>query len=239
MKELQQVVNESIQAMIDDGTVEKIIKDKLHDTIKSAIDSAMRSYSDFGKALEKHIETSLSVDFSNVNLDEYNHTIKGLIEGIVNKHYIAEARDKLAKQLEELFEPAPAEISLDDLIARFKKENDDDAAGDHIERIGLIITSERDGHITVGLSKEPPKERSSYLSSTRSEHPELAYEHRLYIRDGELRWCHLEGDRGNSFMPTTLYGFARVLFQMYCQGTRITVRSTDADDYDTTYSWYE
>lgn len=79
MKELNDVVTGKIGEMISDGTVEKIISEKLEETIKESINSAMRSYSDFGKAITEKINESIQCGALDIEIPAYNQFIKSVV----------------------------------------------------------------------------------------------------------------------------------------------------------------
>lgn len=249
MQDFSAAVNTAMQAMIDNGKIEEIIKAKLEKTVESAIDDALRSYSDFGKQLSQHVQDSLKFDASNVNLEEYGKTVLGLVEGLVNKHVQRAAQGKLLEQLNELFEPPPAKITLQELVDAFKGEEEDEAHRDGHECCGLVI--ERSGYDYLYVGFNPCRNKSKYGSySSSSEritkvndceiqlHMKKPEKSELY----ELRWISFGGYRGETtkqFLPTMLHGMARRLFQMYCSGTLVEIDSLNEDDYELAYNWVD
>lgn len=237
MQDLQNAVTDAMSTMVTDGTVKKIIRAKLEKTIEDAIDDQLRTYSDFGKALKKKLSDELSINLDQVSFAEHNHTALKLVESLVNKHSAELYTTKMAKELEKLFEKAPESISLQALINEFKNGVEYGETSD--EQMTLIIEDHQDGYVSIGFSKESS---AGYKSSI-----EKAYQCELYMlidsRDGTLRRFS-EQDRNrndsNHWLPTSFYGLARKLFQLYCAGTTITFDKHgpfDADYYDTCYSW--
>jgi len=250
MQDFSAAVNTAMQTMIDNGKIEEIIKAKLEKTVESAIDDALRSYSDFGKQLSKHVQDSLKVDVSNVNLQEYGKTVLGLVEGLVNKHIERAAQGKLLEQLNELFEPPPAKITLQELVDAYKGEEEDEAHRDGHEYCGLVIEKSDYDYLYVGFN--PCRNKAKYGSYTSSSEriakvndceiqlhmkkPEKSSE--LY----ELKWISFGGHRDETtkqFLPTMLHGMARRLYQMYCSGTLVDIDSLNEDDYELAYNWVD
>ncbi len=67
MKELNEIVTTKLTTMIDDGSIEKMIEERLEKLMQETIKSAMESYSDFGKSLTRTIESSIGISLSKVS----------------------------------------------------------------------------------------------------------------------------------------------------------------------------
>lgn len=245
MEDLKNAVNESMQKIISDGSVEKMIEEKLKKTVNDIIDSQLSSYSDFGKKLQEKIKTGLSVSFDKVSFPEYNQTILRLVEGIVNNAVTDETQKKFKEDLLKLFGKPPAEIKLSELIEKYIEENkDDEFEREEAERIALIITpKDIDKYYTVALNPTDTKRGFSRIdSSTIHEWTDCKFYMSVRLEDnssdrGKLSWINdKDGLKSHQFMPTCLHGFSRLLYQMYCAGSTIVFdQGFDADDYDTYY----
>lgn len=246
MKDFSSAVNAAMQAMIDSGKVEEIIKAKLEKTVDEAISDALRSYSDFGKDLKKHVEASLKIDVSNVNLQEYGQVVLKMVEGLVNKHVQESAQGKLLEQLNSLFETPPPRITLQELLDAYKEGEEDSAHSNGYERCGLIIEESDSGYIYVGFNPSD-EEGSHFGSSTKRIEKVSKCEIQLHFSKPKdatdayaIRWISFGGYRGETtknFMPTSLHGLARRLYQMYCAGTMVVIDSLDSYNYERAYSW--
>ena len=244
MKYFQDVVNTTMQEMINDGRFEAIIESKLEKTIEEAINEVFRSHSDFGKDLTKHIKDSLKVEMSNVNLQEYGHTVLKMVEGLVNKHVQESAQGKLLKQLNELFDTPPALITLEQLLEDFKLDEVDHAHACACDCCGLVIESSEHKYVLVGFN--PSVGKSIYknhdfsnqtIEKVRDCEIQLHFEKQSELY--KIKWVNFGGYRHLNtqyFMPTLLHGTARRLFQMYCSGTMVSINSLNAEDYETAYS---
>lgn len=242
MKDLSNAVAGAMAEMIKDGSVEEIIKIKLKKTVDDIIDDQLRSYSDFGKALKEKIHGDLKVNLENVTFAEYNKTIITLVEGIVNKAVTEDARGKLAADLEKLFKAPPKEIKLSEIVTMYVGEQGDDFDPDRGEYVGLII--EKRGHrsVMVGLNPKNMKRGKSYGT------PDVEIETwqdcdlcmSFYMdkeNEGVGALSHSYDRTGLSphqFMPTAMSGVARLMYQLYCAGSKIIFDDGfEAGDYDT------
>lgn len=250
MKDFSSAVNSALQAMIDNGKFEAIIQEKLEKTVESAISEALKSYSDFGKALGEHIKNSLQVNLENVNLQEYGHTVVKMVEGLVNQHVQESARGKLLEQLNELFETPPQQITLQQLFDAYKADEEDQAHCDGTEYCGLVVEKSDHGFVYVGFNPSDRKDNYKSYSSAFQERVTKVNECEIQLHfskgkngDGyEIRWISFGGHKAETtkyFMPTLLNNTSRRLFQMYCSGTLVMIDSLDADDYERSYSWVD
>jgi hypothetical protein len=241
MKDFSNAVNEAMGEMISDGTVENIIKKKLGKTVEDIIEDQLRSYSDFGKALKDKIHDELKVDLKDVTFTEYNKTILNLIEGILNNAVTGEAKKKFTEDLEELFKAPPTEIKLSEVIKMYIEEQDEEFDRDGAERIALIMENKRDKWIGIGLN---PKNTKSSYGRGAGEEITSWHDCNLYIsvllddeNSGKLRFAYdRDGLQPLKYMPTCLSGTARLLYQLYCAGSKIVFdEGFDPDNYDIYY----
>ena len=229
MKELNDIVVAQCDDLIKTGAVEEMIRKSLEKSVASSIEDALRSYSDFGKALSNHIQESLQVSLDQLNLDQYNQTILKMIEGFYAEELKENAKERLLTQLNKLFQPAPDSIGLQDIVTSYIEKihhlDREDA-----EQIVLIIKHTEYGFTHIGLNPKP----RSYSGPITDIHE---CEVQISIHNKELSWVDWSNGRRGSreFIPTPTNSFARRLYQMYCHGTKIEIPSLDADDYDTYY----
>ena len=80
MKELNDIVVEKTAEMINDGTVEKMISDNLEKTIGACVADALKSHSDFGRAISEKIEESIQCAGRDIEIPEYNLFIAQVVK---------------------------------------------------------------------------------------------------------------------------------------------------------------
>jgi len=246
MNDISEAVNTAMSNMISGGKIEEIIAEKIEKTVESALDDVLRSYSDFGKELKDHISEKLCFDLSNLNIDEYNKSIIGMVEGAMGKVVTESANEKLLSEINDILKKPPESITLQTLIDDYIKDNNDEAARDQIESCGLFIEKSDYGYIYVGLH-ESTESGSGYSSKSIDsvQSCDLQLHFRQDKESGELEfaWISFGGYKETTtkdLFPSGLYGFSKRLFQMYCAGTKVTLdHGLYADDYSTQYSWYD
>lgn len=249
MTDIAELVQNSVANIATTGQLNEIIEKALTKTVEDIVESQLRSYSDFGRALRAKIEADLVVDLSNVNFTEYNKVVMSLVEGAVNNAVTASAEEKLRKDVAALFEAPPAQIKLSELIDKFKEEIRGDECGCP-DNIGLIIERNYSEYEcltdTVYIGLNPSKKMNSYRDEyiTKAIECDFGISIRLDSKDDDCEIGTLSytsdrsSERHHSWMPTCLFGTSRLLYQMYCAGSKIEFdQGFDADDYDTGYGY--
>lgn len=118
---LEESIKDVIQTKLSDGTIEKIISEKLEKGIESAMDDLFRSYGDVGKVIkEKTTEVLIPAienhDFSNniVKLDT-------ILTEIVNTTALVENKKLLENFKELMIEEDKKTITVSELFERYCK----------------------------------------------------------------------------------------------------------------------
>jgi hypothetical protein len=65
---LQAIIQDEINLMSEDGSIESAVRARARETIEKAIDSAFNSWGGMGKQISKSVEDALRLDFSMVSL---------------------------------------------------------------------------------------------------------------------------------------------------------------------------
>lgn len=110
MKELNELTAQKMQQFCTDGTLEGMIEDSLKKMLKDQVDSAIRSYSDFGKAIGEKIEASVGASLSQVSLPEYNNFIAHTVVSAFESNLKAQAQKQIVEVIEDKLTPVPKEM---------------------------------------------------------------------------------------------------------------------------------
>lgn len=118
--DIQQIAEQKLQLIIDNGTIEKIIEDKLTETCKTIIGDSLKSYSTFGEELKKVINEKLQVNLSNINLGTYSAMMLRIVEenmvGILETQ-----KDKVKQVIAATLElPEKTEWKLSEIVAKYR-----------------------------------------------------------------------------------------------------------------------
>lgn len=229
MKELETAITQAFANIVASGAIEKAIQNNLEATITGAIENHLRQYSDFGKALSKHIGTALNVDMDSLKLPGYNDLILKIIRQNVETHADKMIAQQINEQMAALLAPPPAEIKLSALIEDFIKfAVERNFFDDHTpQRISLHVEKSSSGYHHIYFDKESGKARYECAYVLNSDN------------EGKLYSININNkDVSKQLFVGALHAFERALFQMYAAGTKLIVDGS-ADDIDTYYPGYD
>lgn len=120
MKELNELTAQKMTELCTNGTLESMIEDSLTKMLKDQVESSIRSYSDFGKAIGEKINASINASLSHVSLPEYNHFIKDLVLSTYNDSLKKQAQAQIIDVISDKLETVPAEINFETLSEKVK-----------------------------------------------------------------------------------------------------------------------
>jgi len=122
MLEIKELVAQKTEAMITDGTLEKMIEEKLKESIASAVNDSFRSYSDFGKALSEKISSSIGAAARDIQLPEYNSFIAGVVKGRFTEALHDQTLNNVTKLIEEDLEAIQGVQTVQNILDEVQKE---------------------------------------------------------------------------------------------------------------------
>lgn len=146
MKELNDIVTSKINEMITGGTVEKMISDRLEKTIEESIDSAMKSYSDFGKKITEKITESIQCGANEIKIPAYNKFIKDVVIEKFTQVLEENAANHLALLIEEAIPPVTKQEKFSTVINKIESLCSD--AARELNQEEIEITTEENGNGT-------------------------------------------------------------------------------------------
>ncbi len=232
MDQLKDAVTVAFDNIVASGAIEAAIQEQIGKAVTSAIKDQISGYnSDFSKKINERVKALIDVNLDEIDLPSYRQLIADIIKKRVGAAMTAEFTEKLDKDIGELLQPAPAEITLENLLEEFKASKKDAHNAHELSgnRFTLIIErNERlDGYMDVYLDEEPRKEKYSCDIHFR-------------IKDaGEVWGLTLNGDDlKNKIFVGPMFNFEKRLFQMYTAKTRLIIEAdAGADDFDTEFPY--
>lgn len=140
--EIEKVVQDKFAEIVGSGFIEEQVKKQLQETIKGAVEQSLRSYSDFGKSIEKALKESITG--GKFDFPDYNQLVSNWVMDIVNNTLISEGKAQITKNLEEFFKPLEkSEWLLSEIVSKYIehiRENEDEESGE------LTIIVDKDKH---------------------------------------------------------------------------------------------
>ncbi len=220
MKELNDMVNHAMQEITESGKIEEMVNAKLEATIKDIIDSELRSYSTFGKALTEHISKALNVNFDLLNLEAYNQMVLNIIQNMLDARLEQATTKRLEADLATLLADPPESMKVSELIEAFIETEQEEATEDGREQISFHHIDDGRSFQYIAWDAQPGHERHL-----------CAYQ--IGFHDGQPFSFRINGhDPKEKMFMGKLYKFDRLMFQLYAAGVPVEL---DADNVDTEY----
>ena len=229
MKELQTIVNGIVEKMIKDNTIQAIIEKSVQGAITEAIASQFKSYGSITKQIEKAIEDGLKIDTKNIPFESYNEQMLVIIKQRLGDMFKGIAAEKFMSEMDGILAPAPAEISINELvevIVSFWKTDEPWEADDLDEQATVDFEENEYGGFSVKMWKQA-ETLSTY--SRRKNSADLE----LYISGKDTKTIRI--NHHQSYNPTCFDQHEAFIFKLYAAGTVITgLDSFDPDDCELT-----
>ncbi len=231
-EEINRRMSEYLSSTKFSEELQKSVEGLVNETVKS-----MFSYGEIRDAVRKGFAERIGVDLNQINFPQINQVIVDLVKKKCHAAFQEPMLEKLAKELDDMFQPAPKEITLQKLIDLWKDGLDESCSCDGVEEI--LVKIERSEYDKKGSGTlkiwdgGKSSSKSLYGSGDNKIDPDL----HIYINEkGVIRLLHdvMSRDARNS-LSTGIYGKEAKIFMMYCAGTVITdfTATEDACDLDT------
>ncbi|WP_278069866.1 hypothetical protein [Brevundimonas sanguinis] len=144
------LINKAVAETMTPDFVKAQVATRVKKLVVEAVDAALRSYSDIGKEIKEAVEASLKVN--DLNLPSYGLLVTGMIEKQVKDHAGALIDARLAEDIRDLLNIAPAEIKLSEIA---KEMIDGQHGGDgYGEVITVIVEHNEYGSTWLYLDEE-------------------------------------------------------------------------------------
>ncbi|HAR84472.1 hypothetical protein IO99_00480 [Clostridium sulfidigenes] len=229
MIDLNKIVNDTLVEMEKENYVEKVVKDTLEKTIKSIVEDVFRSYSDFGKNLQTHIEENLNINFRNLGMEGYNGLVLAAVQEQLDKAITIQGIDKIKESMNEMLKDTKDEYMLTEIITALKGEScKEEYEFDYDERIGLIIVDAGNGYKHIYLDEEE-KDRK-YECDYQIDIDGEGKPYSIKLKGSEINTKKIMGG---------LYGLDKLLFKIYSSGAKIVLDQGECDEdyeYETYYT---
>jgi hypothetical protein len=224
MKDMQNAVNAAFNGMVKEGKIEAIIEKQIEGTVKSIIEEALRSYSDFGKSLSEKIKNDLKFDFKEIGFDSYNHFIVKTIKAKIDKEIHIAGKEKIEKLLDDMLVDCPKEMKISELVEKFKEKVFSDNCNEAPDDECTCLVEQSGSFIYIGFSGTADK-------------PKYDCDYRIGIYKDKIHSLRFgKSEISREFFLGTQYGFEKILFQLYATGAKIII---DEDNIDLEYNCEE
>lgn len=223
MEDLKQAVSKAFNNVLASGAIEAAIEKQLASTISSLIQSEMREYSEFGKAIGAKVKEAVAVNLDRLDLPSYNDLILKILRIQIDGVMQGDAAKQLEANMAKLLEQAPAEITMEKLVEDFIEEHKEDKEGESF----TLLIERKYGSTYVSLDTEPGK-------------TEYSCDFRLGVdKEGKVYHLAFGGkDVAKTLFVGPIYGFERHLFQLYAAKSKLIIAAdAEAHDFDTSFPY--
>lgn len=208
---LGETISQMVAKKLDAAFVETVVETRISKLVAEAVDSALRSYSDTGKLIEKAVTEALRVD--RVDLSAYGHVVASMLKAQIEAKVSDLVAGRLAADMDELLGLAPKEVKLSKIAEEMLERHKDD--GKYGEAITVIV--ERTEYKSVWV----------YLDETEvhSDREKYKCDHRLLIgEDGIISHATIGGqDLKKAQTIGRAYGLDQKLRAYVACGTKIII----------------
>ena len=230
MNDLREAMVKIFNQKMDDGSLHKIVEKNIDKFVHDITNDALSSWGDFSKELRKKIQDDLVVKIGEISFDQYNRVVIEAVKARVDTSYISIAKEKLNKEMDELFEKAPTEYKLSTLINSMKKGIEDQIIENNWQGKQMSLHIEDyTSLVFIRFDLEPNKERYQ------CEYSLVVNKEQNRLIDASIdKYSRNKSILKRSFLnDSSLHGHEKQLFHMMTQDTKFII---DEDDCDLYYS---
>lgn len=214
MQELNEIATLKIKTMIEDGSIKELIHKNIESTMADVIKSSLKSYGEFGKALEESVKEAMCISGRNISLPEYNKYILQVVNDQFTNILEATAVDQLKELIAEVLEPVQKIGKSSKLINEIEKHWGDLAREQQLEEI-KIDTEYNESNSAIYVTLHHPEYDWESLKVTFYNHGKDELWSIGYICQGEERITGRSIKRTNSHLePIT-----DMFFKYYAMNT--------------------
>jgi len=220
--DIEKVVAEEFAKIVETDFIRDQIKEQLEKTVKESIINSIRSYSDFGKELDKKVKEALKLGSMDISLPEYNQFVCTWVMEIVNRQIVDIGKAQIEANLKEFFQPLEkSEWKISEIIEKFKKGMEDDGESGEITFIAEPSNSCK-GYVHYYFDSDSGKER-------------YRCEYQLDINENGVYAAKIKDEKTEEMKMPTLFGFDSFMFQLFATKAKII---DDSDSVETGYGDY-
>ncbi|WP_366656583.1 hypothetical protein [Fodinicurvata sp. EGI_FJ10296] len=206
---LANIVIDEVQRQTSDDAVRGLVATNVEKLINRTVESALRSYGDVGKQIEKQVQAALEV--GDLTIPSYSHMVTTVVRAKVDEHMDTMITERLKVELDEILGIGASEVKLskivEEMVTRLEGESD---------RFGSSVTCD--------VSETEYGSRWVRLDEGEDVKRHLCGVRALVTDDGKVRALFLDGvDMEKSARMGGWKDHHRTLFALYCRGGKLIV----------------
>lgn len=202
MNEFEKKISEVVSSKLNDGTVERLIEQKLEEVIKKSLDDVFGYCGEGKKLFDKKLNETIVPVIEKHDFNQYLVKLDEVLTSIVNQTTLADNKRILDSFKECLTEPQKKEIKLSEIFEKYRQHVADNVSTDDLEACC------DDGEpyyecVTANMEVEHEdkgwfvsKYDDCYVRFTCEEDKDLNCQIKLYKGTDEKEWKILRGING-------------------------------------------
>ena len=133
MNEFEKKISEVVSSKLNDGTVERLIEQKLEEVIKKSLDDVFGYCGDGKKLFDKKLNETIVPVIERHDFNQYLVKLDEVLTSIINQTSIADNKRILDSFKECLTEPQQKEIKLSEIFEKYRQHVADNVSTDDLE----------------------------------------------------------------------------------------------------------
>ena len=202
MSDFEKKIAEVVANKLNDGTVEKLIEQKIEEAIKKGLDDVLGYCGDGRKLIEQKLNETLVPVIERHDFNQYLVKLDEVLTSIINQTNIADNKRILDSFKECLTEPQQKEIKLSEIFEKYRQHVADNVSTDDLEACcddgepyyECVTANMEVEHVDKGWFVS--KYDDCYVNFTCDEDKDLNCQIKLYKSVDDDKWGILKGLNG-------------------------------------------
>lgn len=213
MTDLTNLISDAVAAKMTPEFIEKEVNTRVEKLIIESVNSALRSYSETGRLIEKAVSDALKVD--RLDLPAYGETVCKILKSQIEARVSDLVSGQLSKDMDKLLKLAPKEIKLSEIA----EEMLEGAKAEELDGITVIVGSESYGSRYIYLD-----ERNQY-----TDREKYKCSHSLLVgSDGSIFSATVDGKNTTDTKTIGIgYGLGQKIRAWVACGTKLIIDEED------------
>lgn len=224
--DIQQMFNDSLVRMHDEGKVQEIIDKQVLATVESQMKDLLGSWSPLSKAIEKELKEKLQINLESLDIPSYNEVLSNAIKKQLDDAIYTKGLEDFNERVSKVLGTDMKNMKLSELVKEMAKEIEDLEDYDHDAMLEMSLHVEESTYSKstyhVYMDSNPEKEKH-----------ECKY--RLFISDNKLSSVTIDAKEKYSanrhyskvtpriLMEGKMSNLEELLFKAYVHGIEIEI----------------
>ncbi|MEZ0261063.1 MAG: hypothetical protein ACAH80_08635 [Alphaproteobacteria bacterium] len=222
--DLKQTVQQAANDMISSGKLAALVEKHIEDAVSKVFEEQFSWRSPFRESLDQAMKAALNFSPEDFDIQRYNLLVRTIVQRQVDAKMNADFAAQLDKLLEKAFDtPAPEEIKLSELVAKFVAANEHNDDRDGAEKAHVKWEASEYGGGWLDLHPDGKQKRTT----TWRRNLRIAIDDKGVVYSVSIDNAH---DIDKGLFLGRFNEFERFIVQLYIKKSRLII-----DDYNSQY----